>query len=341
MPLSVAEIRSHPAFKDPETYLEPTSKGDVPVATSRDGPVNLSYEIHGHGPIKLVWVMGLNAVKFAWHRQTRYFGHENGEKYTCLIWDNRGVGHSHRPSVRYSTSGMAHDLYELLEHLGWTEEDSLHVIGVSMGGMIAQEFAYAHPTLIASLSLLSTASRLKIFSISPLKRLYMFLPKSFMARMRSVQSSIFAARWISSPDTASYATTHFPTNGDRFVAEELWKMDTQPAPSTVGMVMQAMAATFHHMPATKLAELRRKLVGKRVLVVHGEEDAMISRDHADDMLAGLGGVGRKEGEAEVVFWGVEGVGHCVMVEMPREFNGVVERFVNGEELKELPDSPLL
>jgi pimeloyl-ACP methyl ester carboxylesterase len=49
------------------------------------------------------------------------------------------MGKSDKPVMRYSTSEMAKDVLEILGHLGWTAERELHVSGVSMGGMIAQE----------------------------------------------------------------------------------------------------------------------------------------------------------------------------------------------------------
>jgi pimeloyl-ACP methyl ester carboxylesterase len=49
------------------------------------------------------------------------------------------MGLSDKPVMRYSTSEMAKDVLEILDHLGWTAERELHVAGVSMGGMIAQE----------------------------------------------------------------------------------------------------------------------------------------------------------------------------------------------------------
>ena len=83
--------------------------------------------------------MGLGAFKGAWQRQTKDFGHDQGLQYTCLILDNRGIGESDKPLTRYSTSDMAKDTLEVVNYLGWTDKRQLHVIGVSMGGMIAQE----------------------------------------------------------------------------------------------------------------------------------------------------------------------------------------------------------
>jgi hypothetical protein len=89
--------------------------------------------------IFLKWIMGLGSIKSAWQRQTLKFGHEEGDRYSSLVFDNRGMGESDKPIMRYSTSEMAKDLIEILDHLGWTEQRQLHVSGVSMGGMIAQE----------------------------------------------------------------------------------------------------------------------------------------------------------------------------------------------------------
>jgi pimeloyl-ACP methyl ester carboxylesterase len=83
--------------------------------------------------------MGLAGFKTAWQRQTKDFGHSQADKYSSLVFDNRGIGESDKPLMRYSTSEMARDTVELLDHVGWIADRSVHVIGVSMGGMIAQE----------------------------------------------------------------------------------------------------------------------------------------------------------------------------------------------------------
>ena len=83
--------------------------------------------------------MGLGTFKWFWQRQTKDFGHDQSSKYSCLVFDNRGMGESDKPYIPYTTSEMAKDAIEVLNHLGWTSKRELHVIGVSMGGMIVQE----------------------------------------------------------------------------------------------------------------------------------------------------------------------------------------------------------
>ena len=92
--------------------------------------------------------MGLGGLKRTWQRQTKDFGHTEADKYSCLIFDNRGVGDSDKPLLRYTTSEMARDVIELLDHVGWTETRSVHVVGISMGGMIAQELVGLHELIV-------------------------------------------------------------------------------------------------------------------------------------------------------------------------------------------------
>ena len=94
--------------------------------------------------------MGLGAFKWYWQRQTIDFGHDQPSKYSCLIFDNRGMGESDKPVMRYSTSEMAKDTFDLLDHLGWIGERSVHVIGISMGGMIAQEMVQTRGRSVGS-----------------------------------------------------------------------------------------------------------------------------------------------------------------------------------------------
>ena len=103
--------------------------------------------------------MGLGTFKTGWQRQTKDFGHDQSSKYSCLIFDNRGMGESDKPVGRYSTTQLAQDTLELLDHLKWTAKRELHVIGVSMGGMSAQELVCTSRSLLIFLALVDGFNR--------------------------------------------------------------------------------------------------------------------------------------------------------------------------------------
>ena len=65
-----------------------------------------------------------------------------GAGYRVLRFDNRGVGQSSAPPGPYTSRLLADDAKALVDHLGIS---GFHLMGVSMGGMIAQEYALAHP----------------------------------------------------------------------------------------------------------------------------------------------------------------------------------------------------
>ena len=151
----------HPAFPTTQWTLVPDRQGLLPVAAARGGPVDISWEVHGTGPRKMLLVCGLGFLKGSFQRQTKHFGHDRGAEHSVLIVDNRGMGASGKPWRRYSTSEMARDLVEVLDHVGWTAPRQVHVAGISMGGMIAQELACLVPGRLASLALLCTAAAIE------------------------------------------------------------------------------------------------------------------------------------------------------------------------------------
>ena len=79
----------------------------------------------------------LNASSFAWIQQVEYF--TALPNFSVLVFDNRGSGNSTSPKGLYSTADMAADAVHLLNYVGWTSQRSLHLIGASLGGMIAMD----------------------------------------------------------------------------------------------------------------------------------------------------------------------------------------------------------
>jgi pimeloyl-ACP methyl ester carboxylesterase len=103
------------------------------MSIAKIGSLDLYYEEHGAGE-PLLLIMGLAADSTAWMFQVPEFA----EKYRTIVFDNRGVGRSSKPAGPYSIHEMADDAAALLDVL---HVERAHVVGVSMGGMIAQELA--------------------------------------------------------------------------------------------------------------------------------------------------------------------------------------------------------
>ena len=105
----------------------------------------LYWEAHGDGN-PLLLIMGLGATLEWWNRLTPSLS----SRYRTILFDNRGAGRSDAPPGPYSISVMAADAAAVLDAAGVT---SAHVVGLSMGGYIAQELALQHPERVRSLVL--------------------------------------------------------------------------------------------------------------------------------------------------------------------------------------------
>jgi pimeloyl-ACP methyl ester carboxylesterase len=110
--------------------------------------IHISYQVEGEGE-PLVLIMGFTASRIGWMPQLRFLK----KYYRVITFDNRGVGKSDKPPGPYSTRMMADDTVKLMGLLGI---EKAHILGVSMGGMIAQELAINYPQRVMKLVLAST-----------------------------------------------------------------------------------------------------------------------------------------------------------------------------------------
>lgn len=113
------------------------------------GGSELYYERAGSGE-PLLLIQGMSATHRAWGRD---FLAPLEQSFECVVFDNRGMGLSGEARMPFSVAEMAGDVAALLEAL---EIERAHALGISMGGMIAQELALAHPERLLSLSLGAT-----------------------------------------------------------------------------------------------------------------------------------------------------------------------------------------
>jgi 3-oxoadipate enol-lactonase len=109
------------------------------VPTASVNGIDINYSLEGDGPSTIVLVNGLADDLNTWEFQMADL---LGAGYRVLRFDNRGVGQSSTPPGPYTSRLLADDAKALVDHLGIT---GFHLMGVSMGGMIAQEYALAHP----------------------------------------------------------------------------------------------------------------------------------------------------------------------------------------------------
>ncbi|KAH7070760.1 Alpha/Beta hydrolase protein [Paraphoma chrysanthemicola] len=328
-PMTAEALLKHPEYDYAIWDLKPVQKGKVAAANGRGGPIDIAYEVHGSGDKHMVWVMGLGGMKYAWQRQTKDFAHAKGEQYSSLIIDNRGIGESGKPTSRYSTSEMAKDVIEVIDHIGWTSKRDLHVIGISMGGMLAQEIGFAENLW---------------------NRFNLFLPKAVDKHIDGVKRNLYTDTWLNAPDTLEPVKQPFPTNGDRFAASELWKRSHPEYFQKLGFMLQAIAAGWHHKSPEQLQQIAQTVGKKRIMVVHGTQDRMITFPHGVVLWRGLetgkGKTGKEnwtgieeeadvwqEGEVEKHF--IKDQGHVLPVEMREEFGKWLEALVDrGRKLNE-------
>ena len=116
----------------------------------RSGGVNIAYSVQGSGPRTVLLVMGLGGRSADWGTA---LPSALAERFRVVRFDNRGTGASDKPRDAFTLEDMTRDAISVLDAVGAQKS---HVVGISMGGMIAQLLALDHAERVDHLVLMST-----------------------------------------------------------------------------------------------------------------------------------------------------------------------------------------
>ncbi|OSX56246.1 hypothetical protein POSPLADRAFT_1050769 [Postia placenta MAD-698-R-SB12] len=313
-----ADAQSIPTIFDPTTC---TRKGLCPVTILRneaDDPLqshSLYYEQHGTGPEKILFIMGLNGSSFSWLPQVDYFGRK--PEYSVLVFDNRGVGNSDAPRGPYSTSAMADDVVALLDYVGWTSERDMHVVGVSLGGMIAlgnkansmdSATTCESPSLSRSRIYRTKASQLKgSTSLISWRLLTMTDPET---KIPVILDMVFPQSWLNAPASGD---PEGRTNREVQTVEYRKRIELTRPQKPVGAISQMIAGLTHSVSPERLRTIAASI--PKVLIVTGDQDNLINPSNSLYMKEHMP-------EAELVQW--KNTGHGFQVQYRDRFHELLE-----------------
>ncbi|KAJ3985186.1 Alpha/Beta hydrolase protein [Lentinula detonsa] len=308
---------------DPQTCIR---KGLCPITDIRNkgNPLeshSLYFEQHGSGPEKIIFIMGLNSSSFAWLPQVNHLSRI--PEYSVLVFDNRGVGNSGTPKGPYTTSGMAEDAIALLDYLGFTEPRSIHVVGLSLGGMISQELAFRIPERIISLTLGVTTAGGHIWNNFPPWKGFNALARMMFIKDPSQKIPIlldllYTSSWI---DEKAADDPKGRTNREVEFESYARRLEITRPQTLVGALSQMCAGLTHHVSAQRLRHISKSI--PKVTIATGDHDHLVSPHNTVYLKTHME-------EAEVVIF--KDTGHALHYQRPREVNAMLERvFKEGRE----------
>ena len=219
----------------------------TPAATVRINGIDLYYEEHGSGP-PLLLLPGLAATADYWASLVPALA----PHFRLIALDLRGAGQSSAPPGPYTTRLLADDAAALLEHLGIART---HVLGFSLGSLVAQELALAHPDRVDHLVLLGSVARPDHATFDPWLEIF---TQAYERNLDVTGFSLWLMAWLFTPA--------FMGQPDVVAATMSALSSVLARSSAQGVAAQAAAARGHDT----LERLGQIAVPTLVLV--GEED---------------------------------------------------------------------
>ena len=259
---------------------------------ARINGVELAYELRGAGA-PIVMIHGAQGDQSMFAGMATEFA----ANYRVLTFDQRGSGLSEKPDLPYSMAMFADDTAALMDHL---KMSPAHIIGVSMGGMIAQEFALRHPNKVRSLVLGCTTpggpQSIRAGG-GALASAYSTKPMTAEERGKALAEAAF---------TKGYLAKH-----PDIISSMIESRRSRPI-DTTGFAHRMKAASEHNT-YDRLGEIRCP-----TLVITGKDDALISWENSGILAE------RIKGAEEVI---LEPAGHCFWLEQPEKSRDAIARFI--------------
>jgi len=252
-------------------------------------PIDLYYEIHGQGD-PLLLIHGLGSSSQDWELQiTRFVNH-----FQIITVDLRGHGKSPKPPGPYSMTLFAEDVAELLGNLG---HSSVHMLGISLGGMVAFQLALDYPELVQSLVVVNSTPEMILHSLKDRIALWQRL---MIVRLMGMQKmgKVLAERFLPGPEFDEL----------RQVFVKRWAQNHKPA------YLEAMKAVVGWSVLERLGEINCPAL---ILGSDGDYFPMAEKEAYTRRIPG----------AKLTI--IKNSRHALPAEKPEEFNDAVELFLLG------------
>jgi 3-oxoadipate enol-lactonase len=261
----------------------------MPMVKLKD--VELNYELEGDGPETIVLINGLADDLTTWYGQ---MDDPLGAGYRVLRFDNRGIGKSSRPKGLYTTAMMAADAKALVDHLKLRD---FHLVGVSMGGMISQEYALAYQGDLRSLTLCCTYAA----------------PGPFCSRMFKLWQDMAPVMGVPAVmrDVTLWAFTQ-----EFFLTQEATLKEFEAAMAALDQPVEVYLSQLNSIQ-THDTRSRLKAIKVPTMVLAGAEDILIPMNLSRELHRLIPGA---------AFATAKG-GHAYMWEHPKPFNEAVLAFI--------------
>jgi 3-oxoadipate enol-lactonase len=253
------------------------------------GGVQLAYEVRGDGQ-PLLLIHGLGYARWGWQPVLDGLA----ARYQVVLFDNRGIGESDRPPGAYTAAEMAEDAVAVLDAAGLR---TAHVVGTSLGGMIAQELALTFPERVDRLVLACTT-----------------LGGDGAYPMPERTTRLFEEAGALEPAVAlrRFVENALAPNAPPELVERITALRLASPPDPVAWQAQA-AASMGFESADRLGA-----IAAPTLVLHGTEDRVIDPRNSALLADGIP-------KAELRWF--EGCGHLFFWERPERFVHVVTEFL--------------